>query len=193
MLLGVGVYVLFLGVLGIKMVRRRSEGLVTFYSVAFFVLLALHAAIAIGFLFYESKTISVLQDLNKRGGDNADGSEGENGRIQSYLDDHRDQFKIASVCVLAVELITFCMAVCCQSAVSGAKNGERDYTELDTVLMDDRQTGLLSSPANYTEVSATPQTDLRREAMREKYGDRIGASSSTRTTTSFSSNTTARA
>lgn len=96
------------------------------------------------------------------------------------------------MCVLAVELLTFCMAVCCQSAVSGARD-DKDYTELDTVLMDDRHTGLLSSPAQYTEVSATPQTDLRREAMREKYGDRIGASSARTTSTSFTSNTTARA
>lgn len=160
---GLALYLIILGTIGIRMVKGRSNGCVTLFSVLFFVLIALHATIAGGFLFEEDKTVDVLKDLN---------SNGNNDSIRNYIDNNRQHFKYAALGVLAIELLTFCMAICCQDTVSGA--ADEDYSELDAVPMDNR--GLLSAGSNYTEVSATPQTDIRRAQIAEKYGDRYSKS-----------------
>lgn len=150
-LFGVGAYIFVLAIIGIRAAGNRSQGCVHLYSVMFFVLIALHSAMVFGFLFFENKTIQVLQDLN---------SHGDNNAIRNYLDHHRADFKWAGIVVLSLELLTFCMSVCCSRSVSGSLDEE--------VLLAEMQHGLVSSEINY--VSATPQTDERRAQMHAKYG-----------------------
>src|SRR5690242_15982367 len=95
--------------------NRQSQGCVKLYAVTFFALILLHAAIAIGFLFYENSTVQILQDLN---------SHGDNDKIRNYLDDHRYDFKVVSVVVLSIEFITFVIAVFASRSVSGALDEE---------------------------------------------------------------------
>jgi hypothetical protein len=142
----------------------RSKGCVDFYSVTFFALLLLHAACAIGFLFFEDKTISLLQDLN---------SHADDDRIRDYLDAHRRDFKIVSLVVLALEVFTFTLAICARQSVSGSLDDEV------TSEMDTRRVGLLHSEAHYTAVSATPQTDAHRARLSEKYGHAFSKPSQT--------------
>jgi len=165
----VGIYVLLVGIVGIHLTTgsgRNSNGCVKLYAVMLFTLLSLHAALVIGFLAYEDKTIQILQDLN---------SHGDNSAIRDYLDNHRNQFKYAALCVLIVEFLAFCAAACFKIRSSSDNDLlplEEQYSGLN---MDDR--GLMSAPGYFHgaefEVSATPQTDARRAQISEKYGGKF--------------------
>jgi len=163
-LAGVGVYVLLVGVVGLRLVSgtgAASSGAVRFYAVLLFLLVALHAALVVGFLAYEDRTIEILRDLN---------SNGDNTKIRDYLDSHRVEFKWASLGVLAVEFLAFCVAACCASSVfSGSQRSEGDDGSMGIGLLS--SPGMLGGDPYAVPVSATPQTDARRAAMAEKYGN----------------------
>jgi len=177
---GVGLYVLLTGIIGWRLVggaRQSSQGCASLYAVMLFVLLVFHTALVVGFLAYEDRTIKILQDLN---------SHGNNSAIRNYLDHHRAAFKWASLCVLIVEGLAFCAAICCSDTLR-RRGGSEEAEEENYVRMDER--GLISAPVEYIEASATPQTDARRAALNEKYG---GLFESKRTTTTFSTRADAR-
>lgn len=155
-LFGVGAYVLLVGILGVVMSGRRSRACVTLWSVAFFALIALHAAIVAGFLFYERDTIDLLKRLNTKG---------DNGSIQSYFEDHKHAFKIGAIVTLSVEFVTFCLAVCFGERVAGRQT-------LDEALGVESRIGLIGAEAQFgvETVSHTPATDERRRQLNEKYG-----------------------
>jgi hypothetical protein len=148
---GVGLYAFLVGVVGIVMVRARSPCLMSTYALMFLALILFHAAATIGFLFFEDKTVQLLQDLN---------SQGDNNAIRNYIDDHKSEFKYAALVVLGVESFTFLLSVCCAGNVSGLDD---ELLELDTVTVS--QTSYLG-PAP----SQTPQTDARRAELNAKYG-----------------------
>jgi hypothetical protein len=171
---GVGIYVVLLGAFGMVMLNRRRRGCISLYSVCFFLLLALHTALVVGFFAYEDRTIEILQKLN---------SHGDNEAIRRWLDGHRDDLKWGSIAVLSVEFVSFVLSIFCVRRLSGAGAG------FDSIDLDDRSVGLLTGDATYTETSATPRTDLRRAALNEKYG---GAFEQKRTVTTFSTNNYAK-
>jgi len=161
-LAAIGLFTAFVGFVGIKTVKRRSSGLSRFYSVLFCALLLFHAAVVIGFLAFEDKTTSFLQDLNGSG-DNAQ-------QIKDYIDNNRESLRWASFAVLIVETLTFFMSVCCSRKINALDDelmSGTGYSELDHVTLASSNSFGTSASAN---VSRTPQTDSRRQQMEEKYG-----------------------
>lgn len=158
---GFGLYVLIVGILGVSMNNSRRRGCVNLYSVLFFLLIAAHALIAVGFLFYEHKTVEILKDLNSS----------HNQDISDYIDNHRNGFKVGSVIVLSIEGFTWLLSIFAARSVSGALDHDHGlYFEQDSV-------GLVSSEVHYEPpVSATPQTDAHRARLSEKYGHVFGSS-----------------
>lgn len=158
-LLGVGIYFDIVGGIGLRSIKSRSPTCVNIYAFLFFCLIAFQSALVIGFLFFEDKTISFLQDLN---------SDGDNGSIKTYLDNHRSDLKWSSLVVLTIESFTFMLAICCSSRIAGL-NPNLDSLDEDDLIMDDRKRPLMGS-AHYG-TSATPQTDQQRARLNEKYGN----------------------
>lgn len=155
-----GGYVLLVGFIGVLMNGRRSPKLVTLYAVTFFALILLHAALVVGFVFFEDKTVEILQELNS--------SSEDTENVRRYIKDHAQAFKIGAIVVLSVELITFAMATCCVRAVAGPeRSGLEGLAGSDSTV---QQMGLLGAEVRYGEAeSATPHTDARRAALNEKY------------------------
>jgi hypothetical protein len=183
---GVGLYTLVTGVLGLRLTKGRqvSHGCASFYAVLLFVLLTFHTILVVGFLAFENRTISILQDLN---------SGSSNDHIRSYLDAHKKQFKWAALSVLIIEFLAFCVAICCTDRLRSSRRTLDDELDGDKyVHMDER--GLVSAPAEYglPTPSATPQTDARRAALNEKYGGLWEQRRTTTASTSFSTRADAR-
>lgn len=158
---GVGLFVLLLSVLGLLLINTYRLGWVKLYSIGLFMLLVLHLLVVIGYLFYEDKTLEVLQKLNAKGGE-------QNTAVFRYLDSHRSQFRWAAFSTLIVEFISFCICVCYGQWLSG-KRDERGQHYLHLGNKDGNK-GLLSSEVAFTGASATPQTDAKRAELNEKYG-----------------------
>lgn len=157
-LAALGGYITATAIIGIRSINNGSRGCVNLFSLLFLLLILLHAVIAVGFLFYESKTVEILQKLNEK-------SPEDNNRVVQYLDNHKHDFKIASIIVVGIELFTFCLAACCTRSVAGPLDDDMEAE------MDMRSVGLLTTHSEYGHtVSATPQTDTRRAQMSAKYG-----------------------
>jgi len=165
-ILGLSIYLMLTSALGFLAARKGHPWLLTAYNVMAMLFLIFELVFSLALLTAQDKTLSLLQDMS------------ENSSASNFIKNNAAVVHIIVLGLLGLQLVTVLLACCCADRIREKERGTADSPDLTERLVAHQNASDLEYGT--TAPSATPKTDAHRDAMREKYGDRISASGSAR-------------
>jgi len=155
-LLGISLFILSVGGLGLWSVGGKYNCPVRLYTVLLVLLFLFESAFVLCALFFQSK----LEELFDRLGD----QQSTYDRIADFVSSNVWAFKITLILVFFIQVVTLAIVIFCRRQVSLTE------TELEEISYESRPSRTQSRYSELPTTPATPKTDAKRAELNSKYG-----------------------